>query len=307
MSGSIGSLLLIIIAVASGIYWFILKRQNDEEDNDRIEPHIDHRFSEFSQQALPKDEGDDDTVTESVQTAVVEATEVAAEPAPKAAAHSAPVEPKVEHAEKRAAERLPEDSEDLEDELEEDDEHVEDHAPKVSFFTRIKEMFAGSSNTEDDHNDEAQLARPEAVRTVALILRAPDDQPYSGYEVLETAKQLKLMVGTDGFLQQIVTTYLGDEPMYSIANMIHPGSFDTPDILEAEIPGLLFFASIPGPDPQMDTVENLIRAAAFFGQSIGGTLLDEHQRPVDAEYVQNLVAQARAEEKKIWAKHRSHR
>ncbi|OYQ72929.1 cell division protein ZipA C-terminal FtsZ-binding domain-containing protein [Wohlfahrtiimonas sp. G9077] len=306
MSGSIGSLLLLIIAVASGIYWFILKRQNDEEDNDRIEPHIDHHFSEFSQQALPKDDGEE-TVSEPVQTEVVQVAEMVEAPAPKAPPKTAAVDESTQKPEKSSADRLPEDSEDLDDALDEDDdEQMEEQAPKASFFARIKEMFAGSSNTEDAHDDASQ-ARPEPVGTVALILRAPNDAPYTGYEVLETAKDLKLMVGADGFLQQIVTTYLGDEPMYSIANMIHPGSFNTPDILNTEIPGLLFFASIPGPDPQMDTVERLIHAAAFFGQRIGGTLLDENQQPVDRDYLQNLVAKTRAQEKQIWAKHRSHR
>lgn len=290
MIGSIGSIILLIIIIGCIVYWFVLKKQIDEEESDRIEPHIDGSFSEFSQQELPKDQEeyddrDDYHEEEKVSVAVTE------KPA-------------------KSVEIKEEKKNDNYDLFDEDNVLPEASAvsetTKKSFFARMKESLLGAK--EDDNQGESHdLGRPAPIRTVALILKAPEDQPYSGQEILEIGADLKLMVGGEGFLQQIVTTYLGDEPMYSIAHMIHPGSFNDPEILTAEIPGLLFFAQIPGPDAQMNTVQYMLKAAAYFGQEMGGTLLDENQRPVDQNYVQQLLADTSEIEQQAWAKHRAHR
>ncbi len=294
MLGSIGSIILLIIIVGCIAYWFMLKKQIDDEDGDRIEPHIDGSFSEFSQKDLPKDQEKDDF--EDYEEEVLE---------PKAM--------KVEEEETRtnSIEEVVENDHvhnNVQDDLlDEEQEAPVDHAPKKNFFARLKESVLGEK--EETHAaDEQNLARPAPIRTVALILKAPDDQPYIGVEVLEVGQELKLKVGSEeGFLQQVVTTYSGDESMYSIAHMIHPGSFQDPDILSMEIPGLVFFAQIPGPDAHMNTVQYMIKAAAFFGKELGGTLLDENQRPVDQEYISKLLSDVSEIEQQAWAKHRAHR
>ena len=291
MLGSIGSIILLIIIVGCIVYWFVLKKQIDEEDGDRIEPSIDSSFSEFSQKELPKDQEKDDF--DDYEEEVVAPQSVKSEEKVATVAHKEEI---------RKEEQKPE----TYDLFDEENMLPVEEAPKKSFFARIKESFLGDkevSHSSDEHN----LARPAPIRTVALVLKAPEDQPYSGKEVLEVGQDLKLMIGGEGFLQQIVTTYLGDEPMYSIAHMIHPGSFNDPEILTAEIPGLLFFAQIPGPDAHMNTVQYMLKAAAFFGQELGGTLLDENQRPVDQDYVQKLLSDVSEIEQQAWAKHRAHR
>lgn len=289
MLGSIGSIILLIIIVGCIVYWFVLKKQINEEDGDRIEPSIDSSFSEFRQKELPQDNEKDDyeeevlTAQESVKTEEMAQVKIA------------PVEV-VEKEESKQDDEL----------LVEDQADAVEEAPKKSFFARLKTSLLGDKE-DSSSSDEQSLARPAPIRTVALILKAPDDQPYLGQEVLEVGQDLKLMIGGEGFLQQIVTTYLGDEPMYSIAHMINPGSFNDPDILGMEIPGLIFFAQIPGPDAHMNTVQYMLKASAYFGQELGGTLLDDKNRPVDKEYIQQLLADVSEIEQQAWVKHRAHR
>lgn len=288
MLGSIGSIILLIIIVGCIVYWFVLKKQIDEEDGDRIEPHIDSSFSEFSQSELP-----DDSVKEEAEERLSEASqsEKLKEQAQVKVAPEVEQEPHQSEIDDLFVEEKPESI-------------AVETVSKKSFFARLKDSLLGEQEPKDSQDDQ-NLVRPAPIRTVALILKAPDDQPYLGQEVLEVGQDLKLMIGGEGFLQQIVTTYLGDEPMYSIAHMIHPGSFNDPDILQTEIPGLLFFAQIPGPDAHMNTVQYMLKAAAFFGQELGGTLLDENQRPVDQDYVQKLLSDISEIEQQAWAKHRS--
>lgn len=283
MIGSVGSIILLIVIVGCIVYWFVLKKQIDEEESDRIEPHIDSSFSEFSQQELPKEyDADFDNYPEDefVDNSFKDNQE----------------ESGIKTSDVKKTDNY---------DLFEDEKKNLKTAYKQGFFARLKESFFSQKQVSSEKTVEQEFSRPPAIRTVALILRPPEDQPYSGHEILEVAEDLKLMVGAEGFLQKIVTTYLGDEPMYSIAHMMHPGSFNDPDILDAEIPGLLFFAQIPGPDSQMNTVQALLQAAAYFGNELGGNLLDENQRPVDETYIKKLLVDVSEMEQQAWMKHRT--
>ena len=287
MNGSIGSIILLLVIVGCIVYWFVLKRQIEEE-SDRIEPHIDNSFSEFSQKELPKDHEDDQDYYSDDEAVLPNAEkEIVGEELTQSSTK------KADNYDLFDDEGAPSKTDEVEEK------------PKKSFFACLKESFTSSKEQSSKKTTEGEFARPAAVRTVALILRAPDDQPYIGQEVLEVAADMKLMVGGEGFLQKIVTTYQGDEPMFSIAHMIHPGSFDDPDILDTDIPGLLFFAQIPGPDSQMNTVQHLLQAAAYFGNELGGDLLDENQRPVDENYIKQLLVDVSEMEQQAWAKHRA--
>lgn len=294
MMGSIGSIILLVIVVGCIVYWFVLKRQIDDEDGDRIEPHIDSSFSEFSQQELPKnnEQNNSGEYYNDVAEAYSEKFEEKVE------------SPVIEKNESTAQNQFKADEKTSENhDLLEAESNVE-IVPKKSFLTRLKETFMGEKEKKTNTTDES-LARPASVRTIALILKAPEDQPYFGQEIIDVAEELKLMVGENGHLQQLVTTYQGEEPMYNIAHMISPGSFMREDILSMEIPGILFFAQIPGPDPQMNTAQHLVQAAGVFGSRMGGELLNDQKERVDGQYLKDLIADIGKLEQKEWAKHRS--
>ncbi len=147
--------------------------------------------------------------------------------------------------------------------------------------------------------------RPAAVKTIALILMAPEGQPYTGQEVLEVAEELNLTIGPEGFLEHITTTYYGDEAVYSIAHMLHPGSFMQAGIKNMALPGLVFFMQVPGPDPEMESIDFLLTGAAHFGRTLGGTLLDDLKRPMDRASVTRLRQEVSGLEAQCWEDNQS--
>ncbi|MGL4673801.1 MAG: cell division protein ZipA C-terminal FtsZ-binding domain-containing protein, partial [Wohlfahrtiimonas sp.] len=169
MLGSIGSIILLIIIVGCIVYWFVLKKQIDEEDGDRIEPSIDSSFSEFSQKELPKERSDDDF--DDYEDEVV-------------APQSVKSEEKIAVAAQKEEIRKEEQKNETYDLFDEDKMLPVEEAPKKNFFARLKESFMGEKDVTRSSNDQ-DLARPAPIRTVALILKAPEDQPYIGQEVLE--------------------------------------------------------------------------------------------------------------------------
>lgn len=146
------------------------------------------------------------------------------------------------------------------------------------------------------------VRRPKSIETIALILVAPDNDPYLGSEIFSVIRNfdLPLVMGKDGFLEQVTTTYFGDEIEFSVANLIHPGSFDVPNVMQMKLPGILFFMDIPTPDYQKDTFDQMLRVAARFGNELGGTLLDQDKRPLTAQGVEALRHHIGQLDERLW-------
>lgn len=162
----------------------------------------------------------------------------------------------------------------------------DDEAPKSGFLQKVSDFFRGNRAELDDYSDDGNLMRPAAVETVALILSAAPDQPYTFKEILTVAHELDLRVENGGFIQLLTTTHYGDEPMYSIGHLLGEGVFDEELVrhhLDDTTPGLIFFSKIPGPDPDISTIEQLLAGIYHFNSALGGTILDTHQRPMSRE------------------------
>lgn len=153
------------------------------------------------------------------------------------------------------------------------------------FFQKIADFFRGKPRENITvYSDDGNLMRPASVETVALILKAAPDQPYTFKEVLAVAHELDLRVENGGFIQLLTTTHYGDEPMYSIAHFIGDGIFDENLVryqLEETTPALLFFSKIPGPDPDISTIEQLLAGIHHFSTALGGTILNANQQPMN--------------------------
>lgn len=162
----------------------------------------------------------------------------------------------------------------------------DEEVAKGGFLQKVSEFFRGNRTELDDYSDDGNLMRPAAVETVALILSAAPDQPYTFKEILTVAHELDLRVENGGFIQLLTTTHYGDEPMYSIGHLLGEGIFDENLVrnhLDDTTPGLIFFSKIPGPDPDISTIEQLLAGIYHFSSALGGTILDTHQRPMSRE------------------------
>ncbi len=175
-------------------------------------------------------------------------------------------------------------SESSEAEAQIEDIIVETPVPEErGFWHKIAGFFRGNRSAVEVFSDDGNLMRPAAVETVALILSAAPEQPFTFKEVLSVAHELDLRVENGGFIQLLTTTHYGDEPMYSIAHLLGDGTFDENLVrhhLEDTTPGLIFFSKIPGPDPDISTIEQLLAGIHHFHSTLGGTILDAQQRPM---------------------------
>lgn len=304
------------IAVATAVIWFILERRIKAEElaEQKVEPDLNEFFSELDEEEPSlKEEGErgEQVLEASVREEELFAGLEALDPIEKEPAVAAddpfiaPDEPQLlsqESSEEFSAVEI-------ENAASEEREVAEKSSPATGgFIGRVKRLFGGKEEQKRDDDGfavdpdtgERIIRRPDPVETVALILVAPEEQPYLGYEVLEVAEEHQLMQCDEGFIKHVTTTHYGNETTYSIAHLLHPGSFKIDGIEEMELPGLLFFANIPGPDPEIDTISNLIDIAARYGSTLGGTLYHEDGEIATKESLAKLYQEKSTLDSEEW-------
>lgn len=299
MTTAILVLALLLVAGTIGLWIFLERKFKEEEFVERVEPDLQDMFEEITVQKTQVDlkvDRSDNPPTAEIDVEYEERAYTGPVPDPFAEENEAD-----DTTAGNAIDTTPTPLRRLTEE------------EPSNMFSKIKSLFKRNKDEEyTTHPDEhlEALVRPAAVRTVAFLLKAPEDQPYTIREILEVGAEQQLLVGEEGYLDYLTTTLYGDEPMYSVAHLLEPGSFrEGGEIirdLELEVPGILLFSQIPGPDPEISTIDSLIRAAAHFGNALGGTLYDETQRPVDREGLAAIREEIAELDKREWDRALNH-
>ncbi len=254
-------ILIGILLIAAAVYWVRLERKKSEDHvTDKVEPDLNGLF------------GDESHAPQAEDLALQDGSSM------KAIDHDdLSYRPKMEESLVEEAPIFADQTEEAMSEM----AFPESEQKPTGFLGKLSGLFRGKRADMAVYSDDGNLMRPAAVETVALILSAAPDQPYSFKEILTVAHELDLRVENGGFIQLLTTTHYGDEPMYSIGHLLGDGTFDENLVrhhLEDTTPGLIFFSKIPGPDPDISTIEQLLAGIHHFSSALGGKILDTHQR-----------------------------
>ena len=91
--------------------------------------------------------------------------------------------------------------------------------------------------------------------------------------------------------------------MYSIGHLLGDGIFDENLVryhLDDTTPGLIFFSKIPGPDPDISTIEQLLAGIHHFSSALGGTILNANQKPMSKDDLIDLFHKTNKLDNEEW-------
>lgn len=117
---------------------------------------------------------------------------------------------------------------------------------------------------------------PEAKTTIALTVMALDRQRFNGADIQVAAEEAGLRLAVTGFFERhAVSETSTSNPVFSVAHLRKPGSFDANTLTDLHTPGLLMFMSLPGPLAGMKALDLLVLAADQVARKLNGVICDE--------------------------------
>lgn len=141
-------------------------------------------------------------------------------------------------------------------------------------------------------------------KTVALIVASPRGQKMRGDSILAATRELDLKYNP----KQGVFECLPDseaepdperDPVFSMAHLKEPGTFDLERMGELETPGVLLFMRLPGPVEAVSSLELMVSSAGQLSEKLHGIICDERRNKLTNQSLSHLRSEVAEFERRL--------
>lgn len=135
-------------------------------------------------------------------------------------------------------------------------------------------------------------------RIVTLFVAARPGEMLRGSDLVVAAEKAGLVFGDMNIFHRLVDGKPEAGPVFSVANMVKPGSFDMRRVHEIETPGITFFMTLPGPLPALDAWETLLPTAQRMAELLDASVLDEERNTLGRQRIAHMRDELRSYDRK---------
>jgi len=131
-------------------------------------------------------------------------------------------------------------------------------------------------------------AQVQVERIVTLFVMAREGQIFNGADLIVAAEKAGLEYGDMGIYHRLVDGRREVGPIFSVANMLKPGSFDLTRVDTLRTPGLSFFMALPGPVTALDAWDAMLPTAQRLAELLDGQVLDEERNALGRQRIAHI-------------------
>jgi len=172
-------------------------------------------------------------------------------------------------------------------------------------MARLEATLSGMSATPAEPREGAagQAAagrRPEGDfdKIVSLYVQAAEGDMIRGTDLVVAAEKAGLTFGAMNIFHRLVDGRPEQGPIFSMANMLKPGSFDLRQLDQLQTPGLSFFMTLPGPLSGLDAWDRMLPAAQRMAELLNAQVLDDRRNTLGRQRIAHLRDELRAYDRK---------
>jgi len=122
---------------------------------------------------------------------------------------------------------------------------------------------------------EVQQQPSETVLVLNIIAR--DGSSLSGKSINSIAHANNMVFGDMNIYHRLDEN---DQPLFSMINMVKPGSFDPATIHDMNTPGVSLFLQLPGPSNAGTTFDDMLQVGYRMSDSLEASLCDRSRQPL---------------------------
>lgn len=130
-------------------------------------------------------------------------------------------------------------------------------------------------------------------KIVTLYIAAKAGQVLRGPDIVVAAEKAGLTYGHMNVFHRLVEGHPERGPIFSVANIMKPGSFDMAQIQSLETPAIAFFLTLPAPVNALDAWETMQPTAQRMAELLDGVVLDEQRNALGRQRIAHLREELR--------------
>lgn len=151
-----------------------------------------------------------------------------------------------------------------------DDDDLEATAEEGGEIER-PDLSAGRADDDAPQLDSAALAQAEEI--ITLYMRCRAEAGITGKQLCDAAEKVGLSFGEMNVFHRRLEGQT--QPIFSVANLAQPGTFDAEAWDQFSGPGLTLFAALPGPQSGLATWDAMLAMAERLAELLDGEVLDD--------------------------------
>jgi cell division protein ZipA len=168
------------------------------------------------------------------------------------------------------------------------DEYVEPSA------TQAELALEGRAEAEAPASDVGKRGDVAFEKIVTLYLAARAGASLHGPDIVVAAEKAGLVYGHMGVFHRLIDNHHERGPVFSVANIMKPGSFDMASIQSLQTPAIAFFLTLPSPVPALDGWEKMLPTAQRIAELLDGVVLDESRNALGRQRIAHIRDELRA-------------
>lgn len=155
------------------------------------------------------------------------------------------------------------------------DQTVEQKVPE-RVDPRLFDMQSTQEVTPIDHfNDTVAGSGVPGGGLIVMHILATEDRPFRGQAVLKALQVHKMRFGEFNIYHRITDDEGQPESIFSIANMVKPGTLSPVELPQMKLPGLTFFLRLPATGGDRKAFDDMLHVAQEMADLLEGSLNDE--------------------------------
>jgi cell division protein ZipA len=152
--------------------------------------------------------------------------------------------------------------------------------------------FADAS--AEPQSDVGRRVDESFEKIVTLYVAARAGQVLRGSDIVVAAEKAGLTYGHMQIFHRLVEGHPERGPVFSVANIKKPGSFDMATIQELETPAIAFFLTLPAPITALEAWEKMLPTAQRMAELLDGVVLDEQRNALGRQRIAHIRDELRA-------------
>ena len=130
-------------------------------------------------------------------------------------------------------------------------------------------------------------------KIVSLYVAARAGQVLRGEDIVVAAEKTGLTFGHMNVFHRLVENHPERGPIFSMANILQPGSFDMANIRDLETPAIAFFLTLPAPLTALDAWEKLLPNVQRMAELLDGVVLDDSRNALGRQRIMHIREELR--------------
>ena len=158
----------------------------------------------------------------------------------------------------------------------------------------IAQSELGFADAVEPQSDVGRRSDESFEKIVTLYVAARAGQVLRGPDIVVAAEKAGLSYGHMQIFHRLVEGHPERGPVFSVANIKKPGSFDMATIQELETPAIAFFLTLPAPMTALDAWEKMLPTAQRMAELLDGVVLDEQRNALGRQRIAHIRDELRA-------------